>query len=175
MRPFQQKQVVYVLLGPLHEGLAERRGMHVRMLGLTPHAPPAPRGPIILPLATNVNLSQYLQQLAIITPYAQLELEYHNHANPKKDLTAVYRRRSEQMPSLAYEVKHHPGSVNNLLVQQLIHRQGTKQRIEPSIGTQFLRYFGCSPHMRADCRPAFSPNRLNGKLCTVSNVLLKYR
>ena len=68
---------------------------------------------------------QYLQQLAIITPYAQLELEYHNHANPKKDLTAVYRRRSEQMPPLAYEVKHHPGSVNNLLVQQLIHRQAT--------------------------------------------------
>lgn len=66
---------------------------------------------------------QYLQQLAIITPYAQLELEYHNHANPKKDLTAVYRRRSEQMPPLAYEVKHHPGSVNNLLVQQLIHRR----------------------------------------------------
>ncbi|CAN0529164.1 unnamed protein product [Ectocarpus sp. 12 AP-2014] len=66
---------------------------------------------------------QYLQQLAIITPYAELELEYHSHANPKKDLTAVYRRRSEQMPPLAYEVKHHPGSVNNLLVQQLIHRR----------------------------------------------------
>ncbi|CAM9156515.1 unnamed protein product [Ectocarpus sp. 6 AP-2014] len=69
-----------------------------------------------------VNL-QYLQQLAIITPYAELELEYHSHANPKKDLTAVYRRRSEQMPPLAYEVKHHPGSVNNLLIQQLIHRR----------------------------------------------------
>lgn len=66
---------------------------------------------------------QYLQQLAIITPYAQLELEYTCHANPKKDLTAVYRRRSEQMPPVAYEVKHHPGSVNNLLIQQLIHRQ----------------------------------------------------
>ncbi|CAM9687130.1 unnamed protein product, partial [Pylaiella littoralis] len=72
---------------------------------------------------------QYLQQLAIITPYAQLELEYHNHANPKKDLTAVYRRRSEQMPSLAYEVKHHPGSVNNLLVQQLIHRTKCKDLV----------------------------------------------
>ncbi|CAM9660593.1 unnamed protein product, partial [Ectocarpus sp. 13 AM-2016] len=69
---------------------------------------------------------QYLQQLAIITPYAELELEYHSHANPKKDLTAVYRRRSEQMPPLAYEVKHHPGSVNNLLVQQLIHRTKCK-------------------------------------------------
>eukprot|EP00752_Nemacystus_decipiens_P009889 g8822.t1 len=72
---------------------------------------------------------QYLQQLAIITPYAQLELEYHNHANPKKDLTAVYRRRSEQMPPLAYEVKHHPGSVNNLLVQQLIHRTKCKDLV----------------------------------------------
>ncbi|CBJ26118.1 DNA topoisomerase VI subunit B-like protein Topoisomerase 6 subunit B [Ectocarpus siliculosus] len=72
---------------------------------------------------------QYLQQLAIITPYAELELEYHSHANPKKDLTAVYRRRSEQMPPLAYEVKHHPGSVNNLLVQQLIHRTKCKDLV----------------------------------------------
>ncbi len=32
------------------------------------------------------------------------------------------------MPPLAYEVKHHPGSVNNLLVQQLIHRQVVEER-----------------------------------------------
>lgn len=83
----------------------------------SPNPPPLPR--------FTVNM-QYLQQLAIITPYAELELEYHSHANPKKDLTAVYRRRSEQMPPLAYEVKHHPGSVNNLLVQQLIHRRVAK-------------------------------------------------
>ena len=75
---------------------------------------------------------KYLQQLAIITPYAQLELEYHNHANPKKDLTAVWDRRSGQMPPLAYEVKHHPGSVNNLLVQQLIHRRVIGRACGPS-------------------------------------------
>jgi DNA topoisomerase VI subunit B len=32
-----------------------------------------------------------------------------------------YDRRSEQMPPPAKEVKHHPSSVNNLLVQQLLH------------------------------------------------------
>ena len=81
------------------------------------------KGNYLIPAERPLLPTQYLQQLAIITPYAQLELEYHCHANPKKDLTAVYRRRSDQMPPLAYEVKHHPGSVNNLLVQQLIHRR----------------------------------------------------
>jgi len=68
----------------------------------------------------------YLQQLAIITPYAQLNLNYHNLAEPKKDLAIRYERRSEQMPHPAKEVKHHPASVNNLLVQQLLLR--TKEK-----------------------------------------------
>ena len=70
---------------------------------------------------------QYLQQLAIITPYAKLEMKYVNSSDPKrKDMSIRYDRRSEQMPPPAREVKHHPGSLNNLLVQQLLHHTKTK-------------------------------------------------
>lgn len=57
---------------------------------------------------------QYLQQLAIITPYAKIELHYSNLSNNKKDVTIRYDRRSEQMPPPAREVKHHPSSVSHI-------------------------------------------------------------
>jgi len=63
---------------------------------------------------------QYLQQLAIITPYAKFELNYTNTSDEKRNMNIRYERRSEQMPPPAKEVKHHPSSVNNLLVQQLL-------------------------------------------------------
>jgi DNA topoisomerase-6 subunit B len=69
---------------------------------------------------------QYLQQLAIITPYAQLELAYQNQSDSKRDMSIRYDRRSEQMPPPAREVKHHPASVNNLLVQQLLTKTTQK-------------------------------------------------
>ena len=68
---------------------------------------------------------QYLQQLAIITPYAELELVYTNNADPKKNMGMRYDRRSEQMPAPAKEVKHHVSSVNNLVIAQLIERTRT--------------------------------------------------
>jgi DNA topoisomerase VI B subunit len=65
---------------------------------------------------------QYLQQLAIITPYAQLELLYENRSDPKRNMSLRYDRRSEQMPPLPKEIKHHPSSVNNIIIHQLIER-----------------------------------------------------
>eukprot|EP00984_Skeletonema_dohrnii_P000714 scaffold212_cov108-Skeletonema_dohrnii-CCMP3373.AAC.11 len=65
---------------------------------------------------------QYLQQLAIITPYAKLEMAYSNRTDEKKAFNLQFDRRSEQMPAQAREVKHHPSSVNNLLIQQLLER-----------------------------------------------------
>jgi DNA topoisomerase VI subunit B len=65
---------------------------------------------------------QYLQQLAVITPYAVLELRYdcNSDGNSKRHLRMRYERRSEQMPPPAATVKHHPSSLNNLVIQQLI-------------------------------------------------------
>mmetsp|Transcript_26030 Transcript_26030/g.55382 ORF Transcript_26030/g.55382 Transcript_26030/m.55382 type:complete len:708 (+) Transcript_26030:220-2343(+) len=69
---------------------------------------------------------QYLQQLAIITPYASLGMDYSNRSDEKKEMTLRFERRSEQMPAQAREVKHHPSSVNNLLIQQLLERTSNK-------------------------------------------------
>ena len=68
----------------------------------------------------------YLQQLAIITPYSQFTFAYHNESDPKRDMSVRYDRRSEQMPEPAQQVKHHPSSVNNLIIQQLIQQTKTK-------------------------------------------------
>lgn len=64
---------------------------------------------------------QYLQQLAIITPYAALQLDYQDEtATGKRNMRLQYDRRSEQMPATPVTIKHHPASVNNIIVQQLI-------------------------------------------------------
>ena len=68
----------------------------------------------------------YLQNLAIITPYAELELTYDNPSDPKRNLSMRYDRRSEQMPKPASAIKHHPSSVNNLIVLQLLERSNCK-------------------------------------------------
>lgn len=68
---------------------------------------------------------QYLQQLAIITPYAALELSY-SETSGKRNMQLRYDRRSEQMPATPVTVKHHPASVNNIIVQQLIQFTKTK-------------------------------------------------
>ena len=69
---------------------------------------------------------QYLQQLAIITPYAKFEMSYKNRSDVKKDMNLRFDRRSEQMPVRAKEVKYHPSSVNNLIIQQLLERTKAK-------------------------------------------------
>ncbi|GLE00235.1 hypothetical protein PINS_up008962 [Pythium insidiosum] len=73
---------------------------------------------------------QYFQQLAIITPYAQLSLAFFrahsnqgNHdiqSSKSLDFSVRYDRRSDQMPPPAQEVKHHPSALNDLLLKQLI-------------------------------------------------------
>lgn len=67
---------------------------------------------------------QYIQQLAIITPYAELSMKYTENTG-KRDVHLVYHRRSEQIPDMPSTVKHHPSSVNNIIVQQLIQQTKT--------------------------------------------------
>jgi DNA topoisomerase-6 subunit B len=95
---------------------------------------------------------QYLQQLAIITPYARLEMSYSNRSDEKKGMNLRFERRSEQMPSQAREVKHHPSSVNNLLVQQLLENSKSKtllkfltgdlSGISPSVAKRLIERLG---------------------------------
>mmetsp|Transcript_33786 Transcript_33786/g.66460 ORF Transcript_33786/g.66460 Transcript_33786/m.66460 type:complete len:695 (+) Transcript_33786:1-2085(+) len=71
----------------------------------------------------------YLRQLAIITPYAHFELDYKdNGSNSKgnKSFSLVYTRRSDSMPAAPVETTHHPSSVDNLLLENLIYH--TRQK-----------------------------------------------
>lgn len=64
----------------------------------------------------------YMRQMAVITPYAQFRLKYVSatDGNAGKDFELVFSRRTDKMPPPAREVKHHPSSVNQLILKQLI-------------------------------------------------------
>ena len=110
----------------------------------------------------------YLQQLAIITPYAKLELQYSNTNDAKKDMTIRYDRRSEQMPPAAREVKHHPSGVNNFLLQQLLDRSKSKTLLKfLCIGKRVLAKLG-------NCfEDSLKPSKLDGKQITRLVQLLR--
>jgi len=68
----------------------------------------------------------YLRQLAIITPYAHFEFNYHNLIDDKKNFDLKFKRRSDMLPRPPHEVKHHPSSIDNLLVETLAHQTNTR-------------------------------------------------
>lgn len=72
------------------------------------------------------HIMTYFQQLAIITPYAQMDFTFRALSNAAREVVTQYARRSEQMPPPAQEVKHHPSSVNHLIIQQLLKRTKAK-------------------------------------------------
>jgi DNA topoisomerase-6 subunit B len=63
---------------------------------------------------------QYFQQLAVITPYAHFSLEFEAAKDVKKNFTAEFVHRSDQMPPIAGVVLPHPKSVNNITLSSLI-------------------------------------------------------
>jgi DNA topoisomerase VI subunit B len=63
---------------------------------------------------------QYFQQLAVITPYAYFSLEFEAAKDAKKNFTAEFVHRSDQMPPIAGVVLPHPKSVNNITLSSLI-------------------------------------------------------
>ena len=70
-------------------------------------------------------IKNYFQQLAVITPYANFRLCFtaateEDGAADKRNLEICFERRSNQLPDPPSEVKHHPSSVDNLLVSQLL-------------------------------------------------------
>jgi DNA topoisomerase VI B subunit len=120
---------------------------------------------------------QYLQQLAIITPYARLEMSYTNRSDEKKAYHMRFERRSEQMPAQAREVKHHPSSVNNLTIQQLLERTNQKSLlkflttdlsgISPSVGRTLIERLGST------FDEDMGPNELDDKQITRLVQLLR--
>jgi len=65
---------------------------------------------------------QYMQQLAVITPYAQFGLNFVCEENKKRSFSRNFERRSTAMCEEPKEVKHHPKSIDNVILSQLLSR-----------------------------------------------------
>ena len=95
---------------------------------------------------------KYFKQLAVITPYAQLTFGYTDMGSDKKSFALTFLRRTDVMPPQAVEVKHHPSSVDNLLVERLIHETSEKKlgrflsrefsNISPQLATRLISELG---------------------------------
>lgn len=75
----------------------------------------------------------YMRQMAVITPYAQFLFKFISDA-PEKNVTIKFARRTDVMPPVPLETKHHPSSVDLLLIKRLIE-ETSKQNL-----LQFLQH-----------------------------------
>ena len=64
---------------------------------------------------------QYFQQLAVITPCANLSLAFSCKRDNTKDFEISFDRRSEQMPPVPRETLPHPKALNNVTLENLLH------------------------------------------------------
>eukprot|EP01137_Pigoraptor_chileana_P015407 Opistho-2@71290 len=78
---------------------------------------------------------QYMRQMAVITPYAEFQFRFQTPAE-SKSFAIRYARRSDAMPPVPAEVKHHPSSVNLIVLKKLI-QDAAKCDIRKFLRTQF--------------------------------------
>ncbi|CAM8964552.1 unnamed protein product [Rhodiola kirilowii] len=75
----------------------------------------------------------YMRQMAVITPYAEFLFKFIADT-PDKNMTIKFARRTDVMPPVPLETKHHPSSVDLLLIKRLIE-ETSKQNL-----LQFLQH-----------------------------------
>ncbi|CAM8961708.1 unnamed protein product [Rhodiola kirilowii] len=75
----------------------------------------------------------YMRQMAVITPYAEFLFKFIADT-PDKNMTIKFARRTDVMPPVPLETKHHPSSVDLLLIKRLIE-ENSKQNL-----LQFLQH-----------------------------------
>lgn len=63
---------------------------------------------------------QYFQQLAVITPCANLHVTFSCRRDKSKDFEVSFDRRSEQMPPVPRETLPHPRALNNVTLDNLL-------------------------------------------------------
>ncbi|XP_022995035.1 DNA topoisomerase 6 subunit B isoform X1 [Cucurbita maxima] len=61
----------------------------------------------------------YMRQMAVITPYAQFLFKFVSDT-PDKNIAIRFSRRTDVMPPVPQETKHHPSAVDLLLIKRLI-------------------------------------------------------
>ncbi|CAA6670188.1 unnamed protein product [Spirodela intermedia] len=75
----------------------------------------------------------YMRQLAVITPYSQFIFRFVSEVQ-EKNITVRFARRTDVMPPVPAETKHHPSAVDILLIKHLVE-ESSKQNL-----LQFLQH-----------------------------------
>ena len=82
-------------------------------------------------------IKKYFSELAVVTPYADLSFQYKDSTGKRNPLSMVFDRRSDRIPPIPMEVKHHPGSVDNIIVQQLLNNVRPSTKLTTFLKTEF--------------------------------------
>ncbi|XWS73487.1 hypothetical protein CRYUN_Cryun02cG0133500 [Craigia yunnanensis] len=98
----------------------------------------------------------YMRQMAVITPYAQFLFKFVSDA-PDKNVTIKFARRTDVMPPVPVETKHHPSAVDILLIKRLI-AETSKQNIMQFLQHEFVNIGkSLAERLIGEMGPEFSP------------------
>ncbi|XVE60067.1 hypothetical protein DITRI_Ditri05aG0096600 [Diplodiscus trichospermus] len=98
----------------------------------------------------------YMRQMAVITPYAQFLFKFVSDA-PDKNVTIKFARRTDVMPPVPVETKHHPSSVDILLIKRLIS-ETSKQNLMQFLQHEFVNIGkSLAERLIGEMGPEFSP------------------
>ena len=83
-----------------------------------------------------------MRYLAVITPYAEFTFRYSDPANTKNTVAIKYKRRAFVMPAPPKTVKHHPSSIDLVIMANLIRlaKDNKMVRESKSMALQFFYY-----------------------------------
>lgn len=98
----------------------------------------------------------YLRQMAVITPYAEFRFSFRaDSSREDKNFEILFARRTDVMPKPASEVKHHPSSVDQYRLKQLIGEAPCKMTLHGFLITQFV---SVSPQLASRLLAELGPN-----------------
>ncbi|MBA0752700.1 hypothetical protein Gogos_001505 [Gossypium gossypioides] len=98
----------------------------------------------------------YMRQMAVITPYAQFLFKFVSDA-PDKNVSIKFARRTDVMPPVPVETKHHPSSVDILLIKRLI-AETSKQNLMQFLQHEFVNIGKpLAERLIGEMGPEFSP------------------
>lgn len=81
----------------------------------------------------------YMRQMAVITPYAEFRLSFRADASREdKNFEILFARRTDVMPPPAKEVKHHPSSVDQYRLKQLVEGVPSSTTLREFLTGQFV-------------------------------------
>ncbi|XP_068637644.1 DNA topoisomerase 6 subunit B [Aristolochia californica] len=98
----------------------------------------------------------YMRQMAVITPYAQILFKFVSDLSDK-NVTVRFARRTDVMPPVPLETKHHPSAVDLLLIKRLI-AETPKQNLLQFLQHEFVNIGkSYAERLIGEMGPEFSP------------------